>query len=275
MSIPRPSLQTTALVTGASSGLGAALAVQLARRGHHLTLVARRAEPLEELATRIRDEHRTKVDVIPCDLADADARAAMLDDVVARERQVSVLVNAADVATGGDFVAIDTRREVVQVRVLVEAVVDITGALLPGMVERGSGAVLNVASTAGFQPMPWSAGYAAAKAHTLRFSEALHHELAGRGVAVTALCPGPVRSESDEDAERPAEKPATKAMPAPLWVDVDWVAEIALYGLDRNKRVVVPGAMVRLTALGSRFTPHGFQLPALRRALRPRELDAG
>lgn len=255
MPLPRPRRSSTALVTGASSSLGSALARQLALRGHHVTLVARPSDRLEEIGERIRDEHRAGADVLPCDLADAEARAALVATLAAGDRQVDVLVNNAGRSTGGDFVAIETAREVEQVRVLVEAVVDLTSAFVPGMVERGSGAVLNVASTAGLQPLPWSAGYAAAKAHTLHFSEALHHELSGRGVAVTALCPGPVETGA----------------PSAMRVDPDWVAEIACYGLERNRRVVVPGAMVRLTALGARWTPRSVQLPALRRAMRPTE----
>lgn len=253
MPLPTPRRSTTALVTGASSSLGAALSLQLAGRGHHLTLVARPSDRLEELATRIRDEHRVGVDVRPCDLSDADARAALVTSVQESDRDVAILVNNAGRETGGDFVTIDPAREVEQVRVLVEAVVHLTSAFTPGMVERRTGAVLNVASTAALQPLPWSAGYAAAKAHTLHFSEALHHELSDRGVAVTALCPGPVETTA----------------PAAMRVDPDWVAEIALYGLERNRRVVVPGAMVRLTALGARLTPRSVQLPALRRAMRP------
>lgn len=266
MSLPRPSRTTTALVTGASSGIGAALARQLATRGYHLTLVARREDRLDDLAARIRDEHRRGADVLTCDLADAEARAALVARLAAGERAVSVLVNSAGFATGGDFVGIEPRRELEQVRVLVEAVVDLTSALLPGMVERGQGGVLNVASTAAFQPLPWSAGYAAAKAHTLAFSEALHHEVAERGVHVTALCPGPVKTEFRGAA---GDQPLQKAAPPSMWVDADRVAEIAMFGFERNRRVVVPGAMVRLTALGSRWTPKSVQLSALRRVMQP------
>ncbi|KAA1415443.1 SDR family oxidoreductase [Nocardioides humilatus] len=257
MSIPRPHYQATALVTGASSEIGTALAQQLGARGHHLTLVAQhdnqREDVLEDLAESIRDQHRVKVDVLTCDLAEPDARVALLDQIAARERRVDVLINNAGASTSGDFVGIETALELRQVRVLVEAVVDLASQVLPGMVERGEGAVLNVASTAAMQPMPWSAGYAAAKAHTLSFSEALHHEMADRGVSVTALCPGP----------------------SGMGISADMVAEIALAGLDKNRRVVVPGAMVRLTALGSKVTPRSVQLPALRRAMRPQEVDAG
>ncbi|WP_183094402.1 SDR family NAD(P)-dependent oxidoreductase [Nocardioides stalactiti] len=269
MTIPRPSPLTTALVTGASTPIGAALAHQLAARAHHLTLVARRTEQLDELAARIRAEHRVGVEVMACDLADPDARARLLERIAFRGRQVAVLVNNAGGATGGDFVGIDTADEITQVRVLVEAVVDLTSRILPGMVERGGGAVLNVASTAGLQPLPWSAGYAAAKAHTIAFTEALHHELAGRGVSVTALCPGPVRSGDAGEAGEQATRGMPQAVSQAMSVPPETVAEIAIASLERNRRVVVPGAMVRLTALGSKLTPKTFQLPALRRAMQP------
>jgi short-subunit dehydrogenase len=266
MSIPAPTHHSTALVTGASSGIGAALALQLAARGHHLTLVARRGDRLDELAARIRTEHGVGAEVLPCDLADPSARAALVSQVRGSGRVVSVLVNNAGFATGGDFSTIDSDREVEQVRVLVEAVVDLTSSFLPGMVERGEGAVLNVASTAGFQPLPWSAGYSAAKAHTLAFSEALHHEVAGRGVTVTALCPGPVRTEFWQVA---VDQPIKKAMPKPMWVTVDGVAAAGLRGLERGRSIVVPGRLVRLSGFGSRWTPHALQLPLLTRAMRP------
>ena len=266
MSIPTPTAHSTALVTGASSGIGEALALQLAARGHHITLVARRRERLDELAARIRAEYPGGADVVSCDLTDRAARSALVDEVGRSGRWVSVLINNAGFATGGDFSTIDTDREVDQVRVLVEAVVDLTSAFLPGMVERGEGAVLNIASTAGFQPLPWSAGYSAAKAHTLAFSEALHFEVIGRGVTVTALCPGPVRTEFWQIA---GDQPIKKTMPKPMWVATDAVAAAGLRGLERGRRLVVPGGMVRMSSFGARWMPHAVQLPLLTRAMKP------
>lgn len=267
MSIPRPTATSTALVTGASSGIGAALATRLAARGHHVSLVARRADRLEELAERLRKEHGVEAEVLACDLADPDARSELIEKVVASGRPVGVLVNNAGFATGGDFAQVGASREVQQVRVLVEAVVDLTAAFLPAMVERREGAILNVASTAGFQPLPWSAGYSAAKAHTLAFSEALHHEVGRRGVTVTALCPGPVRTEFWEVA---GDQPIENSMPSLMWVRTDAVAAAAIRGLERGRRVVVPGLAVRASTLGSGFVPHGIQLPVLAAAMRPK-----
>lgn len=267
MTIPIPDERSTALVTGASSGIGAAIAEQLAARGHHLTIVARREDRLDELAARIREEHGVGVEVMPCDLADPAARDRLVGSITANGRRVSVLVNNAGFATGGDFAAIDTERELQQARILVEAVVHLTSAVLPAMAEVGEGAILSVASTAGFQPLPWSAGYSAAKAHTLAFSQALHQEVGGRGVTVTALCPGPVRTEFWEVA---GDQPIKQAMPAPMWLTPDAVAAAGLRGLERGRRVVVPGSLVRMSALGGRWTPHAVQLPLLARAMRPR-----
>ncbi len=266
MSIPAPSDRTTAVVTGASSGIGAALALQLAERGHHVTVVARRADRLEELADRVRAQHGTGVRVLACDLADPAERAGLVAALDDGRRQVSVLANNAGFATGGHFARTDVDREVEQVRVLVEAVVHLTGALVPSMVARHRGAILNVASTAGFQPLPWSAGYAAAKAHTLAFSEALHHELGHSGITVTALCPGPVRTEFWQVA---GDQPIKRAMPRPMWVATEDVAAAGLRGLEKGRRVVVPGAAVRLSGLGARWAPHGIQLKVLGRAMRP------
>lgn len=265
MSLPTSSDRTTALVTGASSGIGASLALQLAARGHHVTVVARRADRLEELADRIQAEHGTGTRILSCDLADATARAGLVE-ALGDGRRVSVLVNNAGFATGGHFARTEVGREVEQVRVLVEAVVHLTGALVPAMVAERDGAILNVASTAGFQPLPWSAGYSAAKAHTLAFSEALHHELGRSGISVTALCPGPVRTEFWQVA---GDQPIKKAMPRAMWVSTDDVARAGLRGLEKGRRVVVPGAAVRLSGLGARWAPHAIQLPVLGRAMRP------
>ena len=167
MSLPDPTPDTAALVTGASSGIGAAIARELAQRGHGLVLVARRRQKLEELATELSTDHGVRAEVLGCDLTKAASRQRLPARIQSLGLQVSVLVNNAGFATGGAFHESDPARELEQVRILVEAVVALSSAFLPGMVARGGGAVLNVASTAGMQPMPYSAGYAAAKAHAL------------------------------------------------------------------------------------------------------------
>ncbi|GAB2982500.1 SDR family NAD(P)-dependent oxidoreductase [Nocardioides montaniterrae] len=267
MTIPKPRTGEVALVTGASTGLGVELADRLAARGHDLVITARREDLLGEVAQRLERDHGVRVIAVGADLADAASRARLLAAVAGWGLEVSVLVNNAGFATGGHFSGTDRGREVEQVRVLVEAVVDLTSAVLPSMVERGRGAVLNVASTAGMQALPYSTGYSAAKAHTITFSSALRAEVAPRGVTVTALCPGPIRTDFWKVA---GEQPIKQAMPRALWVEVGAVADAGIRGLERGRRVVVPGAAVRLMALGNGVTPALIKTPVLRRAMRPR-----
>src|SRR6478672_8264971 len=199
MALPPPSADSTCLVTGASSGIGTEIARELSRRGYGVTLVARREERLRELAAELGDGAAYEV----CDVTDADARKALAECLAVRGLEVSVLVNNAGFSTSGPFVQSDRGRELDMVRTNIEAVVDFCSLLVPGMAERGRGAVLNVASTASFQPIPMQSGYAATKAFVLSFTESLHAELAGSGVNVTALCPGPVKTEFVDVAEIP------------------------------------------------------------------------
>lgn len=267
MALPPPAQNQTALITGASSGIGTSLAHQFARRGHVVTLVARRAARLEELAGELNTRYGVRADAIPCDLTDDSARLDLVSTIRASGNDVAVLVNNAGFATGGRYAESEPQQEVQQVRLLIEAVVSLSSAFLPGMVGRGTGAILNVASTAGMQPLPYSAGYSAAKAHTLTFSEALHHEVAHRGITVTALCPGPVKTEFWDVADG---QPIKQAMPPMMWVDVDRVAAAAIRGLDRGTRVVVPGLAVRAATYGGQLTPKRIKLPLLARAMRPK-----
>src|SRR5918993_5347343 len=208
MGLPSPAPDRTAVVTGASSGIGAEMARQLARRGHGVTLVARRGDRLagfaEELAaTGVRAE------VMAADLSDRSARAGLLDRVDATGLTPYVLVNNAGLSTVGPVAASDPDAELNLVEVDVAAVADLCSRFLPGMVARGSGAVLNVASTAAFQPMPGQAAYAAAKAFVLSYTRSLGGELRGTGVTATALCPGPVETGFGEVAGLSDEEQAT------------------------------------------------------------------
>jgi uncharacterized protein len=178
---------------------------------------------------------------------------------------VDILVNNAGFATGGPFIDSDPDRELAQVRILVEAPVALTSAFLPGMVERGRGGLLNVASTAGLAALPNSAGYSAAKHHIRVFSESLHHELRGRGVAVTALCPGPVSTELWENEEG---HPIEAAVPKPLWVDAERCAREAVAGLADNRRIVVPGVALRAGFAALQHVPSAVKLPITERLLR-------
>jgi len=178
------------VITGASAGIGAELARQLAERGHNVVLVARRAQRLRELAEQLRLRHGLHADVEACDLADADARRALVERLLAGPRLVVGLCNNAGAGTVGTLLEADLEREQALVRLNVDAVHHLTGAFVRPMVERGAGAILNVASTAAFQPLPGFATYAASKAFVHSFTEGVHAELGGTGASVTALYPG-------------------------------------------------------------------------------------
>src|SRR3954447_23403831 len=201
MSLPPPTPSSTVLVTGASSGIGTELARQLAERGYNLVLVARRRGRVEELAGTLRARHGVAIDVDDAAVGGRHARQALVARLKAGERDIVGVCNNAGFGTYGRFQDLDLDRECEEVRVNVEAVHHLSGAFLQAMLERGAGAILNVASIAGFQPIPYQATYGATKAFVLSFSEALHTDLAGTGVSCSALCPGPTRTEFVEVAE--------------------------------------------------------------------------
>ena len=256
MALPPPASDGTALVTGASSGIGAEFARQLAARGYGVTLVARREARLTSLAAQLAADHGIRAEALACDLIDPDARAALAPRVQALGLRVDVLVNNAGFATGGPFHESDPALELEQVRLLCEAPVGMTSLFLPDMVRRRSGAIVNLTSTAGFQPLPNSAGYAAAKAYLLRFSEAVHAEVRKHRVTVTAVCPGPVRTELFDKNDHPVER-----FPWFAWIDADQCVREALNGAERNKRVVVTGAQIRAGAPFTRYVPRWLALP--------------
>ena len=255
MSLPIPAPGAGALVTGASSGIGSELARGLAARGHAVVLVARRESRLRMLAAALAADHGVRAEVIVADLADEAARAALPAQLAGLGLRVDVLVNNAGFGLGGAFHASDLSAQLEQLRVLCEAPLHLSRLFLPGMVERRSGALLNVASTAGMQPLPGSAGYAAAKAHLLSLTEALHMEVRRLGVTVTALCPGPVDTELFDSHDHPVER-----LPRALWLKPDRVADAGLRGLERGRRVVVPGGLIRAGSSLLRLTPHGLGL---------------
>ena len=262
MGLPAASTAGTALVTGASSGIGVAIAWELAARGHALILVARREERLKSLATELRDHHRVAAEPLAADLADPAERDRLVAEVNSRGRIVEVLVNNAGYGSRGDFVSNERERMVGMVRLNIEAVVDLTARFLPGMVERGRGAILNVASTAAFQPMPGAANYAASKAFVLSFSEAIRTELRGSGVGVTAVCPGPVKTEFGEVAGMGGVENNT---PDALWMSAEDVAADAVEGVENDKRVVVPGALNRAQSIVGQHSPRALALPLVQR----------
>jgi short-subunit dehydrogenase len=194
-----------ALITGASAGIGLEFAKRLAERGYDVILSARRRDRLDELAARLRAEHGgIRVEVIVADLQDSDALAAIVAETARLGMGVDLLVNNAGFGTHGHFETLPPDRERGEIAVNVAALVALTHAFLPAMLERGKGGVINVASTAAFQPVPYMAVYAATKAFVRSFSEALHEEVQARGVRVIALCPGPTATEFfDADVAAP------------------------------------------------------------------------
>jgi short-subunit dehydrogenase len=258
MALPPPSPDSTCVVTGASSGIGAEFARELTRRGYRVTLVARREDRLRELAAELGAD----AEVHACDVTDANARKGVADALAARGTSVAILVNNAGFSTSGPFVRSERDRELDMVRTNIEAVVDFCSLFGAGMAERGSGAILNVASTASFQPLPMQATYAATKAFVLSFTESLHAELDGSGVVVTALCPGPVKTEFVDVAEIPG----ADSMPGIFWADAAGTAKAGIRGLERNKRVVIPGALNRAGAIGGQHAPRSLVLRLSARA---------
>lgn len=271
VALPPPIDGSTALVTGASAGIGRELARGLARRGHGVTLVARRQDRLEELAREVGDAHGVRTEVIAADLADAGERDRLASEVERRGLTVEVLVNNAGFGIYRPFADSDRERELQQVRLLVEAVVDLDARYVPAMVDRGRGAVINVASTAGFQPLPGNGTYSASKSFVLLHSETLHEEVRGRGVTVTAVCPGPVHTEFQETSE-----PLFMArVPKFLHRSPEPVAEEALTAVEAGKRTVVPGGLaVRAFFTPNRVVPSSVALPVAKQIM-SRELGRG
>jgi uncharacterized protein len=262
--LPAPSPTSTALVTGASSGIGVEIARSLARRGHAVALVARREERLRELADELAEAHGVRAEAIEGDVTDPASRAEVVDRLREFGLVVEILVNNAGYGSGGFFHELDLERELAMVRTNSEAVVAMCGLFVPGMVERERGAVLNTASTIGFQPLPGEATYSASKAFSLTFTESLHAELIDRGIVVTALCPGPVETEFMEDD---AVADNASSLPKFMWVDPADVAEQGVRGLERGRRVVVPGAANRIGTNLGRHVNRGLLLAAARRVL--------
>ena len=262
MALPAPSYGSTVVITGASSGIGADMARQLAERGYNLTIVARRRERLEELADELREAHDIKVDVETCDLGSPQARGRLVKKLQEGEREVVGLCNNAGFGILGNFLDHDLEEETNVVKLNVDAVHELTGGFLPRMVEQGAGAVLNVASTAAFQPLPGFATYAASKAFVHSFSEAIHSELSGSGVSVTSLCPGFTRTEFDQAA---GAEDAASRLPGFTWMESEDVARQAIEGMLAGRRTVVPGLINKVVSTSGRYTPRTVLLPLIGR----------
>ena len=234
-----------ALITGASAGLGVDFARELSKRGHKLVLVARRKDRLAALAKELGNAR-----VVAIDLSKPDAADKLMADVAKAGEQVELLVNNAGFGAIGRFAELDAKRQRQMIDLNVGALMDLCRAVAPEMIARKSGAILNVASTAAFQPGPKMAVYFATKAFVLSFTEALHEELKPHGVKVSCLCPGPTRTEFGEVAgfkgSGAFDKVGMESLP---------VVVAGLRGLDQNRAVVVPGLVNKVGAASTRFVP--------------------
>jgi short-subunit dehydrogenase len=253
----------TALITGASTGIGAVFARELAARGAHLILVARSVGKLQALAAELTTAYDVQVSVLPIDLAQPGAGADLAGRVAAQGRTVDVLINNAGFATHGDVEDADAARLLEQVQLNCAAVVDLTTRFLPAMTTRRSGAVINVASTAAFQPVAHMAVYAATKAFVLSFTEALWAEAKPKGVKVIAICPGATETPFFEVVG--AEEASLGKRRTP-----ENVVATALRGLAQDRPSIVDGRMNALLATVQRFLPHRMVLGIAERAVRPR-----
>jgi short-subunit dehydrogenase len=258
MALPAPDPTSTVIVTGASSGLGAALARELAARGHGVTLVARRRDALRRLAAEIEADHPVAVRTHVADLAKPKARRTVVRAVEADGLGIAGLCNNAGVGKFGPFHEEDPEWLNALVALNVNAVHELTLAVLPGMVERGEGAVLNVASILGFGPLPTNASYSASKAFVINLSEAIHTELHGTGVSCTAFSPGPVRTGA---VEASGAEDFVPFQPDVLFADAEAVARAGVDAMEDGRRSAIPGLVNRLLAAGNRHLPRTVTLP--------------
>src|SRR4051812_10059154 len=256
MPVPGPSPDARAVVTGASQNIGEALATELAARGHHLIITARREDALVSLAARLTERFGVTVDVRPVDLVDSAQRAGLCAELA--ERNVSILCANAGTATFGPVASLDVEGEKAQVALNVLGVHDLVLAVLPGMVERRAGGILVSGSVAGNSPIPHNATYAASKAFVNTFSESLRGEVKKQGVHVTVLAPGPVRETLPAEHEQSL---VERIIPDFLWISTEYTAKISLDGLARNKMRVVPGVTSKAMSVASGYTPRSIVTP--------------
>ncbi|STC68695.1 mycolate reductase [Corynebacterium pilosum] len=256
MTFPTPAIDSYALVTGASQGIGRAIARDLARAGYNLIIVARRENILQELADELASAHGIEVIVHAADLADYDAVTSLIDEI--SRRHVSICINSAGIASFGPFMDQDWAYEVDQYNLNATAVFRLTKAVLDQMVPRRQGAICNVGSAAGNIPIPNNATYVFTKAGVNAFTEALHYELKEHGIHVTLLAPGPVR-----EAEIPEEEQSIvdRVVPDFLWTTYESCSQDTLEALVNNKRRVVPGPLSKVMDWAGSYLPRGFTAP--------------
>ncbi|PPJ19579.1 short-chain dehydrogenase [Nocardia nova] len=252
MSLPAPTADNRAVVTGASSGIGTALAEELAKRGYSVILVARRGDLLAELAQRLTDTYGVTAEVRAVDLSDREQRGPLVAELAGRE--IAILCNNAGVATFGAVADLDADIERSVMELNAVAVHDLTLAVLHGMLARGGG-ILITGSAAGNMAIPNNATYAATKAFTNTFSESLRGELTGSGVHVTLLAPGPVRTDNPDQEE------VGSKIPDFIWVSAAYTAKISIDALARNKMRVVPGLISKGMSVAGQYAPRALTAP--------------
>lgn len=258
MSFPGPSINSFALITGASQGIGEAIARDLAKGGHNLILVARREEVLQKLGDELAAAHGVTVEVFAADLSKERDVTALLNHIT--NRKIHICVNSAGIASFGPFMKQDWEYETNQFNLNATAVFRITKAVLDQMVPRGEGALCNVGSAAGNLPIPNNATYVFTKAGVNMFTEALHYELKDSGVHVTLLAPGPVREAHIPEEEQSI---VDKVVPDFLWTTYESCSADTLKAMRRNRRRVVPGPLSKAMDVVSTYAPRGILPPIM------------
>jgi len=250
----------TALITGASSGIGLELAKCFARNGYDLVLVARREDKLRDLQSTLEARHGIRAKVLYADLSDSNAPQQIFQTLLDEKIAIEILVNNAGFATYGLFIETDLDTELQLLQVNITALTHLTKLFLPPMIEKRRGKILNVASIVAFQPGPLMAVYYASKAYVLSFSEALSEELEGSGVSVTCLCPGATQSSLQERAAMKDSKLAHVQL-----MDAATVARWGYRALMRGQRVTIPGTKNQVFAFAPRFLPRSWSAKIVRR----------
>jgi short-subunit dehydrogenase len=265
-----PQTRRTALITGASAGIGAAFAEVFAAEGWDLVLTARREDRLATLATRLRETFGVSTHVIVADLADPEASAQIMSELRARTIQVDALVNNAGYGVPGSYLRSAWPRHEAMLQVMVNSVAELTHLLLPAMIERGYGRIINVASLAGLVPSPGGHTlYAATKAFLIKFSESLGHEVRARGVNVTALCPGFTHSEFHDVT---GTREQMKDLPAWMWLDASTVAQQGYEAVMAGTPLYINGRVNRTIAALVRVAPR-WLIRSIERRIGHRKLD--
>lgn len=256
--LPHPSTRATALITGASQGIGEAIARQLASFGHNLILVARRGDVLRTLADELIDAHGITAQPFPCNLARPEEVTRLIEHIA--DKEINILINSAGIASFGPFLQQDWDYETTQFHLNATAVFRLTHAVVGPMVARGTGAICNVGSAAGNVPIPNNATYVFTKAGVNAFTEALHYELKGTGVHCTLLAPGPVREDTIAEQDKTI---VDKVVPDFLWTTYTSCATETLDALAANKRRVVPGPLGKAMNTISTYAPTGLLAPLM------------